>query len=77
MKEVQILTGISGLIMGAGRSQRFGKSTNKIFELVGDRPVIAYTISAFEYCDRINEIVYQLYELYVVITDGIGEFLQS
>lgn len=45
----------SAVILAAGNSQRMGK--DKILMDIGGAPVIAYTLKAFQECDRINEIV--------------------
>lgn len=45
----------TAVIVAAGSSQRMGK--DKILMTLGDRPVIAHTLSAFQNCDVIDEII--------------------
>ena len=46
---------VSAVIVAAGNSTRMG--SNKQLLKLGDRPVIAHTLTAFEHCDRVDEIV--------------------
>lgn len=46
---------VSAIIVAAGNSTRMG--TNKQLLTLGDRPVIAHTLSAFERCESVDEIV--------------------
>ena len=48
---------VSALLPAAGRGQRFGKPYNKIFEILGSKPILAHTIEVFENLNEINEIV--------------------
>jgi len=52
-----VLKRASALIPAAGRGERFGKSKNKVLWTVAGRPVLAHTVSVFEGCDAISEIV--------------------
>lgn len=45
----------AAVIVAAGNSTRMGRS--KPFLLVGNKPLIAYTLEAFESCDAISQIV--------------------
>lgn len=45
----------SAVIVASGASTRAGK--DKIFSVLGDRPVLAHTLLAFEQCESIREIV--------------------
>lgn len=45
----------TAVIVAAGNSQRMGK--DKILMPLGDRPVIAHTLTAFERCEHIDEII--------------------
>ncbi len=45
----------SAVIVAAGNSQRMGR--DKIMMPLGDRPVIAHTLAAFENCEHIDEII--------------------
>jgi len=51
------LTTATALIPAAGRGERFGRATNKVFALVAGKPILAHTLSVFEACEAINEIV--------------------
>jgi len=46
---------LSAIIVAAGRSQRMG--FDKLFVSLGDKPVIAHAIAAFEQADCVNEII--------------------
>jgi len=48
-------TRCTAVIVAAGSSQRMGR--DKILMEIGSAPVIAYTLKAFQSCDRIDEIV--------------------
>jgi 2-C-methyl-D-erythritol 4-phosphate cytidylyltransferase / 2-C-methyl-D-erythritol 2,4-cyclodiphosphate synthase len=41
----------------AGRGQRFGKPGNKVFEILGSKPIIAYSLQVFQDLQEIDEIV--------------------
>lgn len=51
MKEMSVL------IPAAGRGQRFGNSGNKVFAPIAGKQILAHTISVFEECDFVDEIV--------------------
>jgi len=51
------LSGTSAVIPAAGRGERFGKGSNKVFALAAGRPLLAHTLGAFERCGLIDEIV--------------------
>src|SRR5947207_15641091 len=57
---------LSAIIVAAGSSERMG--FDKLFALVSGKPVIAYTIAAFEGTDCVDEIIL------VGRADGLGEF---
>jgi 2-C-methyl-D-erythritol 4-phosphate cytidylyltransferase len=46
---------LTAIIVAAGTSQRMG--FDKLFALLGDKPVVAHTIEAFERTDSVQEIV--------------------
>jgi len=46
---------LTAIIVAAGRSQRMGM--DKLFALVGGKPVIAHTLNAFEHTDCVDEII--------------------
>ncbi len=47
----------SALIPAAGLGKRFGKGSNKVFSVIAGKPILAHTISVFEACKAVNEIV--------------------
>lgn len=47
----------SALIPAAGSGRRFGNDTGKIFVSVAGRPLLAHTLSAFQECQDIAEII--------------------
>ena len=47
----------SAVLPGAGRGERFGKGTNKVFATIAGKPILAHTLSVFESCDAIGEII--------------------
>jgi 2-C-methyl-D-erythritol 4-phosphate cytidylyltransferase len=48
-------TMLTAIIVAAGSSQRMG--FDKLFALLGDKPVVAHTLAAFERADCIDEII--------------------
>ncbi|MDQ4122479.1 MAG: 2-C-methyl-D-erythritol 4-phosphate cytidylyltransferase [Acidobacteriota bacterium] len=52
----------SAIIVAAGSGKRFGAEKPKQFLELCGKPVIAHTLTAFENCDRIDEIVLVLAE---------------
>ena len=53
------LTKASALIPAAGRGERFGRRTNKVFFEIAGKPILAHTLSVFETCDAIDEIIHR------------------
>lgn len=47
----------TALIPAAGRGERFGRGSNKVFAPVAGKPILAHTLAVFEACDAIDEIV--------------------
>jgi len=47
----------SALIPAAGRGERLGRGSNKAFVEVAGRPLLAHTLSIFQACEPIDEIV--------------------
>ncbi|MEN6357799.1 MAG: 2-C-methyl-D-erythritol 4-phosphate cytidylyltransferase [Armatimonadota bacterium] len=45
------------LIPAAGRGERFGRGINKVFAEIAGRPVLAHTLSVFDSCEAIGEII--------------------
>lgn len=48
---------ISAIIVAAGRSERMGANSDKAFLSLGQRPVIAWSLLAFEKCHEIDRII--------------------
>ncbi len=47
----------TAIIVGAGRGERMGANTDKAFLSLGPRPLVAYSMMAFEACPEIRQIV--------------------
>ncbi len=47
----------SAIVVAAGRSQRMGSNTDKAFLSLGAKPVIAWSLLAFEKCHEIDRII--------------------
>lgn len=48
---------IFGIIVAAGKSERMGSDVDKVFLSLGTRPVLAYSLLAFEQCPLIDGVV--------------------
>lgn len=48
---------VSVVILAAGKGKRMKKNINKQYLLLNDKPVLSYTIAAFEKNDNIDEII--------------------
>ena len=48
---------IYGVIVAAGKSERMGPDVDKAFLSLGTRPVLAYSVLAFEHCPMIDGVV--------------------
>ncbi len=46
-----------GIIVAAGKSERMGPKVDKAFLSLGTKPVLAYSLIAFEKCPDIDGIV--------------------
>lgn len=51
------MSGTSAIIPAAGRGERFGRGSNKVFAVAAGKPILAHTLGAFERCRLINKIV--------------------
>lgn len=47
----------TAIIVAAGKSERMGANIDKAFASLGERPVIGWSLRAFEQCPEINQIV--------------------
>ena len=45
------------LIPAAGRGERLGRAANKVFAAVAGKPILAHTLSVFESCGAVGEII--------------------
>jgi len=54
---------VAAIIVAAGKGVRMGTAQRKQYAMLGNRPVLAHTVSAFERCHAIEEI-------FVVIPEG-------
>ncbi|MDY6986610.1 MAG: 2-C-methyl-D-erythritol 4-phosphate cytidylyltransferase [Thermodesulfobacteriota bacterium] len=61
---------VAAIIVVAGEGVRMGTPQRKQYLPIGDRPVLAHTLSAFEQCDPIEEI-------FLVIPEGDHDFCQE
>jgi len=48
---------VTAIIVAAGKSDRMGAGTDKAFLNLGSRPVIAWSLLAFEHCPDVDQIV--------------------
>lgn len=48
---------IFGIIVAAGKSERMGADVDKVFLSLGTRPVLAYSLLAFEQCPLIDGVI--------------------
>ena len=48
---------VTAIIVAAGKSDRMGPGTDKAFLNLGPRPVIAWSLLAFEHCQDVDQIV--------------------
>lgn len=47
---------VAAIIVAAGSGKRMGTATKKQYALLGDLPVLAHTLYAFDNCDAIDEV---------------------
>ena len=48
---------VTGIILAAGNSTRFGKNINKNFEIINDNTVLSYSLNVFNLNDNIDNII--------------------
>ena len=48
---------VTGIILAAGDSARYGKSINKNFDKIDNRSVLNYSLEVFDKSDYIDDIV--------------------
>ena len=47
----------TAIIVAAGKSERMGAGTDKAFLSLGNKPVVAWSLIAFERCPEVDRIV--------------------
>ena len=65
---------ITGIILVAGNSTRYGKGINKNFENIGNKKVLSYSLRAFADNQNINDIILVIREEDI---DTINEILEN
>ena len=48
---------VTAIIVAAGKSERMGAGTDKAFLNLGSKPVVAWSLLAFERCADVDQIV--------------------
>ena len=61
---------VTGIILSAGNSTRYGQNRNKNFELINGKSVLSYSLNAFKNNDYIDNII-------VVIKEENREIVQK
>jgi 2-C-methyl-D-erythritol 4-phosphate cytidylyltransferase len=61
----------SAIIVAAGKSERMGAGTDKAFLSLGARPVLAWSLLAFEKCPEIDQIVMVVRKEQLLATRGL------
>lgn len=46
-----------GIVVAAGKSERMGRSVDKVFLSLGTQPVLSYSLAAFEHCADIDAVI--------------------
>jgi 2-C-methyl-D-erythritol 4-phosphate cytidylyltransferase len=57
MKDLQKPYKVIAIVPAAGLGKRFGKGTNKSFQMLGGRPLIIWSLKALEAVDEVCEII--------------------
>ncbi|NLB68566.1 MAG: 2-C-methyl-D-erythritol 4-phosphate cytidylyltransferase [Lentisphaerae bacterium] len=63
----------TAVIVAAGRSERMGGGVDKAFLSLGSKPVVAYSMMAFEACPDIDSIVLVVRRDQVVAAKGVAQ----
>ncbi|MDD5706882.1 MAG: 2-C-methyl-D-erythritol 4-phosphate cytidylyltransferase [Kiritimatiellae bacterium] len=63
----------AAIIVAAGRSERMGANLDKAFLSLGPRPVVAYSMMAFQACPDISEIVLVVRREQVAASKGMAQ----
>ena len=70
IRNPQSAKGVAAIIVAAGQGTRIGTEPRKQYMMLGNRPVLAHTLLAFEKCDPIEEI-------FLVIPGGDDPFCKK
>lgn len=62
---------VTAIILAAGNSTRYGKGKNKNFEILNEKPVVMYSIEAFDKNDYIDNIIIAIKECEIVQVQNI------
>jgi len=69
-KDVSNGTGVSAIIASAGAGKRLPAFIEKPYIIVGDKPILAHTLLAFEKFNAVNEVV-------VVVSEASKDYFQK
>ena len=64
-----------GIVVAAGKSKRMGSDVDKAFLTLGTRPVLAFSLAAFEKCRAIDSVVVVVRKDKVETARGMCEML--
>ncbi len=64
---------IFGIVVAAGKSERMGADVDKVFLSLGTRPVLAYSLLAFEQCPLIDGVVLVVRKDHVEAARGLAQ----
>ena len=63
----------SAIIVAAGKSERMGAGTDKAFLSLGSRPILAWSLLAFEQCPDIDQIVLVVRKEHMLAARGVAQ----
>jgi 2-C-methyl-D-erythritol 4-phosphate cytidylyltransferase len=61
------------ILVAAGKSERMGSNTDKAFLSLGPRPVVAWSLLAFEQCSEIDHIILVVRKDQVLAAKSVGQ----
>ena len=64
---------VTAIIVAAGKSERMGAAMDKAFLNLGPRPVIAWSLLAFQKCDEIDQIVLVVRKDQLLAAQAVGK----
>ena len=62
---------VTAIIVAAGKSERMGAGTDKAFLNLGPKPVLAWSLLAFERCTDVDQIVVVVRKDQIVATKAL------